>query len=236
MITVSIVSHLQGELVAGLLHDLAALRRDDLRVILTLNLPEDEPAGHGMSVEIIRNPERLGFGANHNQALRRSGDDLYCILNPDVRLPQDPFPALLEAAKPERVGLVAPRVLAPSGEIENNARRFPTFLSLASKGLGLGPAREYPETASSWSPDWVAGMFMLVKRSAFVAVGGFDERYFLYYEDIDLCRRLRLRGYDIRLVPTATVVHDARRTSHRNPKYLVWHLRSILRYLTTRYD
>jgi GT2 family glycosyltransferase len=235
MITVSIVSHAQGALAADLLRDLAALGRDDLRVILTLNVPEEAPDGHGLQLEIIRNRARLGFGANHNQALKHSRDEWCCILNPDVRLPQDPFPALLEALRPEGVGLAAPRVQSPAGAVENNARRFPTFTSLAAKGLGLAPQRDYADSDAAFSPDWVAGMFMLAKRAAFEAVGGFDEKYFLYYEDVDLCRRLRRGGYDIRLVPAAQVVHDARRSSHRNPKYLAWHLRSILRYLRTRY-
>lgn len=235
MITLSIVSHLQGALVEQLLRDIAALGRGDLRVLLTLNVPESTPALAGMPVEIIRNDTRKGFGANHNQAFGRTQDDFFCVLNPDLRLPADPFPALLHALDAPRAGLAAPRVLAPSGTVENSARRFPTMASLAAKALGVAPKLDYAVGAEPSSPDWVAGMFMLAKRTAFEAVGGFDERYFLYYEDIDLCRRLRLHGYDIRLVPAATVLHDARRTSHRNPKYLAWHLRSILRYFSTRY-
>jgi N-acetylglucosaminyl-diphospho-decaprenol L-rhamnosyltransferase len=60
---------------------------------------------------------------------------------------------------------------------------------------------------------------------------GFDERYFLYYEDVDLCRRLRKRGYEVVLVPSASAVHDARRESHRNLRHLSWHLASIARFL-----
>jgi len=74
-------------------------------------------------------------------------------------------------------------------------------------------------------------MFMLLRRDAFAAVGGFDARYHLYYEDVDLCARLRLAGYDIRLVPSASVVHLARRQSRRDIRYLLWHLRSMTRYI-----
>ncbi len=235
MIAVSIVSHGQAALVAGLLGDLAALGRKDLRVLLTLNIPEEPPADHGLGIELIRNDTRKGFGANHNQALRRSQDEYFCILNPDVRLPGDPFPALLAALGGERVGLAAPRVVAASGTTENSARHFPTLASLAAKALGAAPALDYAERTEPFSPDWVAGMFMLAKRAAFESVGGFDERYFLYYEDVDLCRRMRLKGWDIRVAPSATVVHEARRTSHRNPRYLLWHLRSILRFVMTKY-
>lgn len=235
MITVSIVSHGQGSLVASLLADLARLGRSDLRVVLTQNLPEADPSAPGLALEIIRNAERKGFGANHNHALRTSKDDFLCVMNPDVRLPEDPFPALLEALAQPRTGLAAPLVLSAAGTTENSARRFPTFMSLAAKGLGLAAPMDYGNDDERSRPDWVAGMFMLFTAEAFRAVQGFDERYFLYYEDVDLCRRLRLRGYEIRLVDGVRVVHDARKTSHRNLRYLAWHLDSIRRYLTTRY-
>jgi GT2 family glycosyltransferase len=77
-------------------------------------------------------------------------------------------------------------------------------------------------------------MFMLFRSAAFRKVGGFDERYFLYYEDVDLCARLRRAGYDIRVEAAVRVVHDARRDSRRSVRYMAWHLSSILRYFLTR--
>jgi N-acetylglucosaminyl-diphospho-decaprenol L-rhamnosyltransferase len=236
LISVSIVSHGQGELVSALLADIAALRRDDLRIIVTLNIPEADPGAHGIEAKYIHNPQPKGFGANHNHALAASEDEFFCILNPDIRCSADPFPNLIAALQEPRVAVAGPRVYSASGKLENSARRFPTFASLAAKGLGFAPELDYPESEERLSPDWVAGMFMLARREAFRAVGGFDERYFLYYEDIDLCRRLRQRGLEIRLVPSAKVVHDARKTSHRDLRYLGWHLRSIFRFLTTKYD
>jgi GT2 family glycosyltransferase len=82
-------------------------------------------------------------------------------------------------------------------------------------------------------PDWVSGFFMLCRSSAFRELGGFDERYFLYYEDIDLCTRARLAGWKNAWLPGVTVVHDARRRSHRDAKYLLWHLRSIARFFAS---
>jgi GT2 family glycosyltransferase len=74
-------------------------------------------------------------------------------------------------------------------------------------------------------------MFVMFRREAFDAVRGFDERYFMYFEDADICRRLWSRGLKVLYVPAATVVHDARRRSHRDPQHLRWHLRSALRFL-----
>ena len=71
---------------------------------------------------------------------------------------------------------------------------------------------------------------MFFPASAFRAVGGFDSRFFLYYEDVDLCARLRLAGFDIQVVTTAQVIHDARRDSHRRLRYFAFHVTSIWRY------
>lgn len=231
MIAVSIVSHGQARMVELLLADLARLGRDDLRIRVTLNVPEDRPDPSGLEIEWLRNARPLGFGANHNQALRDAGEPFLCILNPDVRLREDPFPALLQALRQPRVALAAPRVLTSGGRVENSARRFPTLASLASKALASQEPLDYPESRETLSPDWVAGMFMLADREAFRRVGGFDERYFLYYEDVDLCRRLRDAGFDIALVQAAQAIHDAQRTSHRSLRYLRWHLQSVFRYL-----
>ncbi|HET7200570.1 MAG TPA: glycosyltransferase, partial [Burkholderiales bacterium] len=89
----------------------------------------------------------------------------------------------------------------------------------------------YEIEGKSISPDWVGGMFMLFRSDVFAALGGFDPAYHLYYEDVDLCARLRRKGYDVRLVPGASASHFARRQSRRSAKYLAWHLRSMLRYL-----
>ena len=77
-------------------------------------------------------------------------------------------------------------------------------------------------------------MFMVFRTGVFKELGGFDERYFLYYEDVDLCLRLRHAGYEVILLPQVSAIHDARRQSHRNLRYLVIHASSLLRFLYTR--
>jgi hypothetical protein len=74
-------------------------------------------------------------------------------------------------------------------------------------------------------------MFMLFQSKTFREIGGFDERYFLYYEDADICTRLWRQGRPVMIVPEAEVIHDAQRRSHRNLRYLKWHLGSMARYL-----
>jgi hypothetical protein len=231
-VTVSVVSHAHGTLVHDLLADLAVLHHGGLDVVLTLNVSEELPRiPPGLAVEIVRNPSPKGFGANHNAAFRHGRGALFCVLNPDIRFPADPFDILAAELVDARVGVAAPLVVDATGEPEDSARRFPTLRSLSAKVLGLAPRLDYEIGDEPFSPDWVAGMFMLFRREAFAAVGGFDERYFLYYEDVDLCRRIRHAGYDVRLVPAARVTHLARRESHRNLRHLRWHLTSMARYL-----
>jgi N-acetylglucosaminyl-diphospho-decaprenol L-rhamnosyltransferase len=234
-ITVSVVSHAQRDLVQDLLFDLARLDRGGLDVIVTLNVGEEPPAiPPRLSLTIVANPTRKGFGANHNAAFRRATGAIFCVLNPDIRFSADPFAALVAELADSRVGVAAPLVVDAAGEPEDSARRFPSAWRLAAKLLGLAPRLDYAIGPESFSPDWVAGMFLALRREAFAAVDGFDERYFLYYEDVDLCRRLRRSGFDVRLVPAARVTHLARRESRRSFRHLRWHVRSVMRYLLSR--
>lgn len=237
-VCVSVVSHLQARLVKRLLDDLAAHCRDAVEVVLTLNLEEPlafEVGDFGYPIELVRNRTVRGFGANHNAAFRLCHGRTFCVLNPDIRLAADPFPALIEELERHRTGtgVVAPRIVDPVGRTEDNARRFPTPSGLVAKALGRAGALDYEIGSSPFSPDWVAGMFMLFRHDAFRAVAGFDERYFLYYEDVDICARLRAADYDVRLVPGVSAVHDARRASRSHWQHRAWHLQSVLRYLLT---
>jgi len=237
MISISVVSHGQADLVASLLSDLAGCGATDIEAIVTVNVPEMPgfgPATVPFPLEVTRNDAPRGFGANHNAAFRRSRGEYFCVLNPDIRIRANPFPLLVDALQDPRIAVAAPLVLGPDGEIEDSARRFPTPGILLRKLLHLHTKREYPLAEPVAFPDWVAGMFMLFRRDAFDALNGFDERYYLYYEDVDLCARARKRGMEVALVTGASVTHDARRTSRRNLRYMLWHARSALRFLATR--
>jgi hypothetical protein len=229
----SVVSHHQAGLVARLLGDLAALRTVPLEVLLTLNVPEPlpfQPDGFPFTLHVLRNAAPRGFGANHNAAFRGAGGEFFCVVNPDIRIAADPFPALLGCVRDPAVGVAAPLVRSPAGGVEDNARHFPTPWGIVHKALTRRMALDYEVSGAPIHPDWVAGMFMLFPRDVYGALGGFDERYFLYYEDVDLCARLVIGGWHAVLCPSAEVVHDARRASRRRLRYLRWHLSSMLRY------
>lgn len=236
-LVLSVVSHGQRELVTELLSDLTTYVRTPFRLILTENIPEspDLPiAEYDFPIELIRNTQRKGFGANHNAALGRSGKGWFCVLNPDIRLTTDPFPALLALAGDDRIGVAAPVVTGPDLLPEDHARAFPSIFTLIAKAFGYRP-RQGPSVGESvFFPDWVAGMFMLFRCETLRSLGGFDERYFLYYEDVDLCARIRDRGLEVAVCTAASVVHAARRESRRSARYAAWHIRSAARFLASR--
>jgi GT2 family glycosyltransferase len=238
---VSVVSHLHGALVRPLLEDLARCDSRGMRVVLTLNVPEAlpfEPGAFPFPLEIVQNATPRGFGANHNAAFARASATHFAVLNPDLRLPQDPFGVLLPALADRKVAAVAPRIVDAAGRPEDHARPFPTPLTILAKLLGSRPRMEGPATGDApgapFRADWIAGMFMLFRSDAFAEAGGFDESYFLYYEDVDLCARLAAAGRHVEVHPAATAVHEARRESHRNPRFLLWHLNSMARFFGKR--
>jgi hypothetical protein len=148
------------------------------------------------------------------------------VLNPDLRLSDDAL-GLLLAARNSKDGIVAPLVLNTDGSPADAARRLPTPLQVMTRQLMPWRRR------SAIDYDWLAGMCVVINSAAFARVGGFDERYFMYCEDTDLCLRMQLAGWCLRYVPSVRLVHDARRASHRSLRYLLWHVASLLRLWTS---
>jgi GT2 family glycosyltransferase len=232
-ISISVVSHAQIHLISYLLADLARYcQSSSIELILTLNAPENLPFALNefpFLITIIQNPVPQGFAANHNQAFTQATGQFFCVLNPDVRLTNNPFPALLSCLK-NNIGVAAPLVLNELGSIEDSARYFPTPLKILCKAFGYCKGSDYLINDAIIFPDWVAGMFMLFPSETFRKIGGFDTGFFLYYEDVNLCARLRLQGYQVLLHPQVKIIHQAHRTSHHNLTYLKWHLTSMLRF------
>jgi GT2 family glycosyltransferase len=211
-VSISVISHGHAPLIASLLADIAAHVRTPIEVILTLNLPETLPfeaARFAFPLRIVENAVPRGFAANQNAAFHLSRGGFFCALNPDVRIERDPFPELVKCFRDRSVGVAAPLIRNPAGVIEDSARRFPTPVSILRKAVLHRAEVDYPIDA---------------------ALGGFDERYFLYYEDVNLCARLMLAGKRVALCPSASAIHDARRQSLRSLRYMRWHLSSMMRY------
>jgi len=233
-VTLSIVSHRHNGMTNHLLGDIGRHCDGRIRVVLTENVPDSvsiSAENLSFPVEKIVNASPKGFGANHNAAFTRCRTPLFCVVNPDVRFESDPLLLLSKTLEDKRVGVVGPLVRNSRGTPEDSARVFPTGTSLLLRAFERRSGAAYPVDQGPVPVDWIAGMFMLFRRETYEAVGGFDEDYFLYYEDVDICWRLHAKGYSVIYDPRAGITHDAQRASRGNPRLAVHHLASIFRYL-----
>jgi GT2 family glycosyltransferase len=177
-----------------------------------------EMVGSGYpEVDLIASPTNLGFAAATNLGARRGDAPYLLALNPDTEVTEGALDAVLDAieAHPE-VAVAGPRLLRPDGSLDHASKRsFPTPLSALGHFTGLGrrpgaagklAAYRAPEVESG-PVDAVNGAFMLMRRSAFERVGGFDEGYWMYMEDLDLSYTLAQEGWGTWYEPAATVLH-----------------------------
>jgi len=193
-----------------------------LRLLVRDNASTDGSAGIISRVvpeaEIDAGSENLGFGAGMNRLLARSAAPWFFILNSDAWPEPGAIRALVDVAR-ERPGVaaVAPRVERPDGTLEHTTYPFPSVklaALLAIRGRRIKKARaEDLLLEGAWkhdrprSVDWAMGAALLVRRDAYLDIGGFDERFFMYVEDVDWCWRARRRGWDIWFEPSALVRH-----------------------------
>jgi GT2 family glycosyltransferase len=180
---------------------------------------------------LIQNAVNAGFARGVNQGLGASSAPLVLIMNPDCRLLPGAFASLrAELEQSPACAIVGPRILDPDGSEQGNARGDPdmftglfgrnTTLRRVLPALPVSKRNVVSDVAvsdgrASIVVDWLSGACMLARRDALQLVHGFDDRYFLYWEDADLCRRLRARGYHVRYVPGATAVHRVGHSSRR---------------------
>jgi GT2 family glycosyltransferase len=177
----------------------------------------------------IASPENIGFGRAVNRAARECTAPYLLWLNPDTVVTRG-FLEVLEGwleSHPD-VGCVGPRVLNDDGSVQASARRFPD-LSTAFAGRSTWLTRHFPNNVLSRHNlgardetrpirvDWLAGSCVMTRRTLFEALGGFDERFFLYWEDADYCRRALALGFTCTYLPQVSVHHAGGRSAARDP-------------------
>lgn len=223
----------------ALLHDLIELPCiERMQVTVTLNVSETLPHlinNKAIPLEIIENKVPKGFGANHNAAFSQAPfpDErrYFFVVNPDVRIQEDVFTPLASLLEIDSdVGTAAPLVRDLEYKLEDSFRYLPTPTGLFAKLFGQQGRWPIYGTGRFFQPDWVAGMFMAFRAETFSKIAGFNDSYFLYYEDVDICSRLWLNGFKIQVDSSLTIIHDARRTSRKRIRYFSWHLASIGRF------
>lgn len=195
----------------------------------------ERTALHREHVALRREPANIGFAAGVNAGLSTTSAPFVLILNPDCRLEPASVRLLLdELHQYPRCAVIGPRILDLDGTLQESARGDPNMLTglfgrttvlsrwfrrsaIVRRNLASDAAPD--DAASSRRVDWVSGACMLARREALARVKGFDDRYFLYWEDADLCRRLRNAGWETRYMPGATAVHEVGQSS-RNARAL----------------
>lgn len=234
MICVSIVSHGHGKMIQGLVKQVL-LSKQVSRVIVTLNIPEDIQLEPSPKVRVLQNEEKKGFGANHNAAFKYCESDWFLVLNPDVVLLEDPFSTLIEYAHQNaEPSILSPLALNKDQEREDNWRRFPTLFSLIQKAFKIsnGTYSLQPfDNSQPFTIDWASGLFLFFPSIIYRKLEGFNEKYFMYYEDVEICHRAHTSNIQVKACPSVKVIHYAQRASRKNFQHMMWHARSLLRYL-----
>ena len=173
----------------------------------------------------IQSPQNGGFAAGNNLGIKTARGEYVLVMNPDIAVVAgglEKMVALMEQ-QPE-IGVVSPKLINPDGSIQDSCRRFPSWpmplyrrtalgkLPWAKKKLGYYLMADW-DHASSRPVDWLFGACLLLRRSAFEKVGLFDERFFMYFEDLDLCRRFWEAGYSVYYFADVELVHYHQRLS-----------------------
>lgn len=231
-ICISIVSHGHKKFVDKLIFQLAAEKNFEIsQLIITCNRPDIESFDYlvkkvdfPFDVKCVNNEQPLGFGENHNLAFEYCESEFFCVVNPDIELSKEPFSNLVRAFKDLDVGLTYPSQVDKNSSLLDFERELVSPVSIMKRHL----LRRIDQQKKFDPVHWVSGAFIMFRSSVFKSLCGFDERFFMYCEDVDICLRIQLAGY--RLVRSdATVIHHTQRQTLKNARHLAWHVHSLLR-------
>lgn len=247
-LSVVIISHghegYLGDCLASLCPALSGLRAE---ILLIDNLGETGldrlAAGYPFPIRVQRNAHPIGFAANCNQAFRISHGEYVLVLNPDtVCVSGQLREAVAYLDSNRNVGILGARLVNTDGARQESCRCFPSVPVFALRLMGadrwtwrpafyresLLEGRLFEKPARV---DLVIGAFFLVRRACYERIGGFDESFFLYYEDADFCFRARAAGFETHYFPDLTLMHHHQRSSKSIlGRHARWHARSALHY------
>ena len=252
-VAVVTVNYNSGRHLTSFLESVPSASQAPVALVVVDNASSDGPAAR-RSVEahggtFVQLDDNLGYGGAVNQAVRQLPAEIEWVLvsNPDVVLSVGVVDALVAAADAEpRVGSVGPAVLEQDGTVYPSARRVPSLRTglghavFANVWPGNPWTRAYHDDDShdhTRTAGWLSGSCLLVRRSLFDDLGGFDERFFMYFEDVDLGHRIGRAGHVNLYLPEVSVVHvGAHSTRSSSDRMRREHHRSAYRFLAGKYD
>ena len=225
----------------------ASLRADGVeRIVVVDNASADgsvaaiRAADPGVEVLALR--ENLGYGAGVNRGVARTDERFVLVMNPDVEVEPGSTKVLLDALAADcGLAVVGPGIETPDGDLYPSARTFPALGDAAGHAFlhFVWPSNPFTrryrmldwDHGDARDVDWVAGTHLLARRPAWDQVGGFDEAFFMYLEDVDLCWRLHRAGWRVGYEPAARIRHAIGRSTDQTPyRMIAAHHRSLLRY------
>jgi N-acetylglucosaminyl-diphospho-decaprenol L-rhamnosyltransferase len=227
----------------------AAAGPHELEVVAVDNASRDASAeiARGLGIKVLENPTNLGLSRAIDRGVAATAAPWLLLVNPDTRLAAGSLARLLAtAAADPTIGCVGPHLRNSDGTEYPTGRRFPSILvgalhaALGTVWQGNPATRHYHmrdvDRSRPVQVDWVSGACMLLRRDAYEAAGRFDAGYFMYFEEMDFCLRLRRAGWRVVYDPGAEVTHILGGSTRSAPYRKVWnHHRSALRFYCRRY-
>jgi N-acetylglucosaminyl-diphospho-decaprenol L-rhamnosyltransferase len=241
-----VVNHDAGE---ALLACVASLRAEGVEEVTVVDNDSSDGSPEALvsadgEVRLVETGTNRGYGAAANRGILMSGSELVLVSNPDVAVHTGALSALVAVLVADpTIAIAGPSILEADGTRYPSARRFPSLVDATGHALlgDLAPANRFTrryrmgdlDTEEIAEVDWVSGACFLARRRALEELGGFDETYFMYAEDADLCWRARRAGWGIAYVPAAVVTHLQGVSTARRPyRMLVAHHRSVFLFAT----
>lgn len=162
-------------------------------------------------IKIIDHRKNVGFGAAINLGAKEAGGEFFLILNPDTEIVSDNASLVLdEFSKNEKLGIIGAGILDGEGRKQEwSAGKEISLYDLIRNNLGVSRSRPIWNSPRKIVCDWVAGTVLFIRKDLFEKLGGFDERFFMYFEDMDLCRRVRSSGKEVLFFPEFEIIHGS---------------------------
>jgi N-acetylglucosaminyl-diphospho-decaprenol L-rhamnosyltransferase len=234
-----IVDYHAGQALDDCVDSLHANGVTDIVVVENGNEGSTLPSLSGQHVVLVVPKLNLGYGRGVNRGVAAAPSRRYLLVsNPDVVVHEGAVAALVDFLDEHpNVAIVGPQIVRPDGSVYPSQRVFPNFW-LAGLHALLAPlwpsnpfTRRYRSPRKDGSVDWVSGAFFLARRDLFEEVGGFDERYFMFAEDMALCWQMRAHGHDVAATPDALVTHiEGVSRARVSREMLIAHHRSAMRF------
>ncbi len=249
-VSIIIVSYNSQNFINDCLQSIQKYEGKDVEIIVVDNASSDktltEIKNSNVKVKLVSLNENLGYSKANNIGAKKASGEYLFFLNPDTKLLMNTTDKLIQIfAENINIGLVAPKLVEPSGKTQPSVRKLPTILGAIKEYL-FKKEHEYeqfaPTTNSNIVVEVVYAGAVLITKKIWSKINGFDEKFFLYFEDIDLCRKLKINSFIVIYAPSISVLHQVGGSSNSlTQKYLehssaLYHgfLKSFMLYLIIR--